>query len=103
MMTDHILISGWLEWSPEDRSAVVDLFRPMMARSQQEDGCLDYSMSPDAQHSGRIRVTELWTSEKSLADHLAADHTQEFRRAVSAYERTGRSLQKHTIASSVPM
>lgn len=67
-----IIVAGYVEVAPSDR-------RPFLARAAEaiiacrsQEGCLDYSLSKDAESPGTVRIFELWADEGSLERHVAS-------------------------------
>ena len=98
-----VIVSGWIDWVPGDREEVLKHFSVVAEVTRAEEGCLDYSATPDLDMPGRVRVFEHWADESVLRAHLTLPHVQVFRQAVSSLTRTGRQISLHTLASSSPM
>ena len=78
--------------------AVLAAFVDCAKASREEDGCLDYWVTPDPENAGRLNVFERWTSEKHLAAHFRTAHIGTFRAAIEAYPRNARSLHRYFVA-----
>lgn len=98
-----VIVSGWIDFVPEDRVRALDAFAVVVARSREEPGCIDYAFTPDPDLPGRVRVFEHWDSDASLTEHLQLPHVLELRAALSGLTRTGRSMTHHTVAASRSM
>jgi quinol monooxygenase YgiN len=101
--TSPVIVSGWIDWEPDERDEALRHFREVAAVSRLEAGCVDYAVAPDPDTPGRVRVFEHWTSEPVLREHLALPHVTAFRDAVAGLHRTGRDIALHRVASSEPM
>lgn len=98
-MVEEFVISGWFDYG-EHRDQVLTEFVECARRSREEPGCLDYWVAPDPELPGRLHVFERWTSEADLVEHFKTPQVADFRAAVSAYQRTERSVQRHFLARS---
>jgi quinol monooxygenase YgiN len=103
-MADEIIVSGWMDYAPGDRGAMLAALVELGRRTREEEpGCLDYAMTADPDDGRRIRVYEHWTSRQALDEHFTTPHIKDFRTAVSGLTRVGVSLTAHTVAASHPM
>ncbi|MER6418516.1 putative quinol monooxygenase [Streptomyces sp. NPDC001137] len=103
-MAEEIIVAGWMDYEPADRTAVLKALVELGRRTREaEPGCLDYAMTPDPGDEGRIRVFEHWTSRQALDEHFSTPHIKDFRAAVAGVTRVGVSLTAHTVAESQPM
>ena len=98
-MAEEFIIAGWLDYGT-NRDAVLRHFADVARKSREETGCLDYVVCADTDQSGRIVVFERWASEQDLIEHFKTSHIADFRAAIAAYPRTGRSLRRYYIARS---
>lgn len=102
-MVAEIVITGWIDYEPSDRADVLKHFAEVARLSREEAGCIDYAVTADVDDGRRVRVFEHWVSDAALAEHLATGHVVAFKAAVADRKSSGRSLRKHSIASSTPM
>lgn len=98
-----IVIAGTFNVDPEDRDAFLAAARDVMAGTLQEEGCHEYSFTPDVLDPGVVRLFEKWESEANLEPHMKADHIRAFGRALKPLKITGRSLTVYEVASEKPM
>ena len=89
----QVIIAGWMDYAGH-RDEVLRLLQRVGAATLDEAGCLDYSMSADANDDGRIRVFEHWSSPEALADHLETQHVKDFRAAITGFPRVDRRLHR---------
>ncbi len=68
-----IVIAGEVDFPPENRAAVLDGARDLIAAALAEPGCGHYAWSADAFDPGRVHVFEEWDTEANLAAHFAGD------------------------------
>jgi quinol monooxygenase YgiN len=95
----EVIIAGWMDYSIH-RDEVLGHLLAVGRATREEPGCLDYTMSPDADDPGRIRVFERWVSQEALDDHLTKKHVLDFRGAISGIARTDRSLHRFAVAGT---
>lgn len=96
-MAEEFIIAGWLDYGP-GRDQVLEHFTVVAAASRGEPGCLDYVVSADPEHPGRVVVFERWATEQDLAAHFRTPHIAAFREAVRPYPRSGRSVRRYFVA-----
>jgi quinol monooxygenase YgiN len=65
-----IIVAGYVDFAPEERSTFLDLAQDAIKRCRAEEGCLEYSFNEDRLDPGRVRVLEIWDGEESLRRHL---------------------------------
>lgn len=99
----EVVVAGWIDWAPQDRRRVLELFAACAATSRKEPGCVDYCVTADVASDARVRVFEHWVSDEALVEHLATPHVRELREQVAVLSRGDRSLSKLTVATSEPM
>ncbi len=73
-----ILISGYLDYRPEERDAVVAGLVEVSTRSRQDSGCIDYWWAEDLETPGRFRFLECWESEEQFAANRDQPYEHEF-------------------------
>ncbi|HVX22623.1 MAG TPA: putative quinol monooxygenase [Acidimicrobiales bacterium] len=78
MSDSNIAIMGYIEVAPEDRERWLELAVPLVAKTRQEPGALDYSIGADLVEPGRIILHERYTSLEALKEHMASKHFQTF-------------------------
>lgn len=61
-----------------------DLFRKIVQRSRQDEGCLRFVAYEDKETEGVFTLNEEWADEASLQAHLASEHVQASFRAIEA-------------------
>jgi quinol monooxygenase YgiN len=61
-----IIIAGHTLTEAGGRDAAVRAFRDLLERARKQDGCLDFSISPDALDEERTNLFELWRDQESL-------------------------------------
>ena len=73
-----ILISGFLDYRPEERDEVIAGLVEVSKRSQADPGCVDYWWAADLETPGRFRFFECWESEEQFAAHRGQPYEVEF-------------------------
>ena len=71
-MPTRIIISGTVDFPPENVAPALAAGKPLIEGALTEEGCLDYDWCPDPLNPGRVRVFERWASEEALAAHFKA-------------------------------
>lgn len=61
-----IIIAGYTMTDADKRDGAVDAFRGMVERARTYDGCLDFSISPDAVDPERVNLFERWRDQAAL-------------------------------------
>lgn len=61
-----IIIAGYTRTETDKRDGAVEAFRGMVERARAQDGCLDFSISPDAVDPERINLFECWRDQSAL-------------------------------------
>lgn len=96
-MAEEFIIAGWMDYGVH-RDQVLQHFSVCAAASRGEPGCLDYTVSADAEHPGRVVVFERWAGQDDLVEHFKTPHITAFRKAIEPYPRSGRSLRRYFVA-----
>ena len=60
--TEEFIIAGWMDYGPH-RDQVLHHFGVCAAASRDEPGCLDYTVTADLEHPGRVVVFERWVGQ----------------------------------------
>ena len=76
-----IIIGGTIQFETDDREALFEAIRTMMAASQAEEGCLAYEFSPDISKPNVLHLYEVWESAEALEAHGQSAHMAAFREA----------------------
>jgi quinol monooxygenase YgiN len=94
-----LIVAGTVRAPPGN----IDAFRPhmaaMMAASQAEEGCLDYTYAEDVAEPGLIHVFERWTSQDALDAHFQTPHMAAWRAAWPGFGVSDRKLFAYEVAS----
>lgn len=89
---EPVVIGGRIQWPEELHEEIAGVLVALMARSRQDEGCLEYQWSSDLEHRGAFWFFEAWASQASYEHHRSADYEHEFMvqhasRAISAAAR----------------
>jgi quinol monooxygenase YgiN len=98
-MPNEFIIAGWMDYGPH-RDEVLAHFGVCAAASRAEPGCLDYLVSADPDHPGRVVVFERWAGQDDLVEHFRQPHIAAFRDAIKPYPRSGRSMYRYFVSSA---
>jgi quinol monooxygenase YgiN len=61
-----IIIAGYTRMEQDKRDTAVAAFAAMIRKAREQDGCLDFSISPDPVDPDRTNVFECWRDRESL-------------------------------------
>jgi quinol monooxygenase YgiN len=88
-----VIVAGWIDVDASQRDHYLVARREAMLASRDEPGCIDYVLSLDPIHPGRVRLFECWRTREDLDEHLKVFRSrppaQSFRvnaREVNIYE-----------------
>lgn len=87
-----IIVMGTFRMPEENVAAALPLAAKVVAATQSEDGCIQYSYSRDLTDTGLFHVAERWRDRAALTAHFRALHM-----AVWAQERAGLGLYDRNI------
>ena len=73
-----ILLSGYLQYRPEERDDVIAGLVEVARRSREDPGCVDYWWAEDLVTPGIFRFLECWESEEQFAAHRNQPYELEF-------------------------
>jgi quinol monooxygenase YgiN len=82
-----VVISGEIDFPPENRDAALAGAKDLIDMALAEKGCRHYTWTADPYLPGRIHVFEEWETAEDLAAHLVAE----------PYYKMGAHLGSHTI------
>ena len=69
-----IRINVFVQVSVENRAAVLEAAKELVAGSLKDNGCIAYDIFESATRKDVLLICETWTDEESLAAHEKADH-----------------------------
>ncbi len=73
-----ILLSGFIDYRPEERDEVVAGLVEVAKRSRDDAGCVDYWWAEDLETAGRFRFFECWESEELFTAHRNQPYEHDF-------------------------
>jgi len=73
-----LVISGMLEFKPEDRDFVLAGLVDITERSRKDPGCIDYWWAEEVDVPNRFRFFEVWESREVFESHRDMPHEHDF-------------------------
>jgi quinol monooxygenase YgiN len=73
-----ILLSGFLDYRPEERDDVVAGLADVAKRSREDAGCIEYWWAEDVETPCRFRFFECWESDEAFTAHRGRPYEHEF-------------------------
>lgn len=77
-MSDQILVTGTLDFNPDNHDTVVAALIGLMETTRAEEGNIGYTFSADLLDRGRFHVVEQWESQDAMDSHMGSAHMAEF-------------------------
>jgi hypothetical protein len=87
-----IIVMGSFRMPEEHIEATLPMARTVVAATQSEDGCIQYSYSRDIDDPTLFHISERWRDRAALAAHFKSPHM-----AVWAEQRAGLGLYDRNI------
>jgi quinol monooxygenase YgiN len=94
-----LIVAGTVRVPPQNVAAFRPHMAAMMAASQGEDGCLDYTYAEDVAEPGLIHVFERWRDQAALDAHFTTPHMAAWRAAWPGFGVSDRRLFAYEVAS----
>lgn len=94
-----IAISAKVTIDPQFADAYIDAAKPIIPLSRQEDGCNHYAFGRDVDDRGIIWISEEWTSEQALMNHLKSPHIVDFLEKTATMKLLGLEVRKYDVRS----
>lgn len=99
-----LIVSGIIEFDPDDHDAASDLFRPLVADTLAEPGNITYGFWADLDRRGRFRVYEEWESTEAMTEHMASAHMADFLTGIGTLRVTGGTgIFQHSASDTVQL
>lgn len=92
-----IAISAKITVDPHSADAYVDAARQIIPLSRAETGCNHYAFGRDIDHPNIVWITEEWTSEEALREHLATPHIVAFLARTEALKLLAVDVKKYDV------
>lgn len=73
-----VIVAGSILVDPRQIDRFVQAVVPLTQKTNQEVGCLHYTLAVDDAAKGEIVVLERWSDEPALRAHLATEHVRVF-------------------------
>mmetsp|Transcript_67000 Transcript_67000/g.106542 ORF Transcript_67000/g.106542 Transcript_67000/m.106542 type:complete len:110 (-) Transcript_67000:29-358(-) len=74
--TVHVIVT--MEIRDTKLNKFLEAAKPMVARTNKEQGCIRYNIHQDKKNPMKIVMVEEWESQQSLTQHLRQEHVREF-------------------------
>lgn len=98
-----IVITGEIEFHPEDAWPATGLALRLMEAAAAEDGCITYGFYADIMNPRKFRIYEEWRDEAALAAHGAAPELAALRRKLAALRVVKRRLRRMNVETVAPI
>jgi len=99
-----LIVSGVIEFDPEDHAAAEELFRPLVADTLAEPGNVTYGFWADIDQPGRFRVYEEWESTDAMAEHMGSAHMAAFLGGIGTLRVVGGTgIFQHTVTDTTQL
>ncbi|QIE54843.1 antibiotic biosynthesis monooxygenase [Pikeienuella piscinae] len=92
-----IVITGEIEFHPEDAWPAMSAALAMMESSAAEDGCFVYRFYADILNPRRFRVYEEWRDEAALQAHFRSPHMAVFQEKLGKLRVLDRRLYRMSV------
>jgi quinol monooxygenase YgiN len=73
-----LVVSGMLEFKPEDRDFVLGGLVAITAKSRKDEGCVEYWWAEEVDVPNRFRFFEAWETEELFEAHRDQPHEHDF-------------------------
>lgn len=99
-----IVISGFMQFHPDDRAAMLEAFGPIQAATRAEEpGCRQYAFSADPLDDVTVLIYEHWEDQASLEAHFAHPNFVKAGKTIGGFRRTGGSMKKYHVDAEAPI
>ena len=98
-----VLITGYVDFSPEDATAALIESKDLVAETRSQKGCVAYVWSHDPCTPGRVYVYENWESVEDLAAHLSGEYYQRMLGVLGKFEMKHTDILKYRIDHAEPV
>lgn len=98
-----IVVTGEIEFHPEDAWPAMAAALVMMEETAKEDGCIIYRFYTDILNPRRFRIYEEWRDEAALEAHFRTAHMAVFREKIGKLRTLERRLVKMKVDEATPL
>jgi quinol monooxygenase YgiN len=95
----NLIVAGTVRVPPASLGGLRPHMAAMMAASQAEDGCFDYTYAEDVTEPGLIHVFERWRDQGALDAHVKTPHMAAWRAVWPSFGVSERRLFAYEVAS----
>lgn len=94
-----IAISAKITISPDFADAYVKAALAIIPSTRKEAGCNYYAFGRDIEDSNVVLISEEWTSEQALRDHLKSPHITDFLEKTQSMKLQAVEVKKYDVRS----
>jgi quinol monooxygenase YgiN len=99
-----IVISGAMQFHPDDRTPFLEAFGPIQAATRAEEpGCLQYAFSADPLDDTSVLIYEHWQDGAALEAHFRHPNFGKAVQVIGGFRRTGGNMQKYHVDKAAPI
>lgn len=98
-----IVVTGEIEFHPEDAWPAMSAALVVMEATAKEDGCIIYRFYSDILNQRRFRVYEEWRNDAALRAHFKTPHMKVFQEKISKLRILERKLVRMEIGAVEPL
>ncbi len=98
-----VLISGELEFPPENREPALAGAKNLIEMALAERGCRHYAWTTSPHYPGRVHVFEEWDSAEDLQAHLEGDAYRGMLAHLGSFSMIGAETRKYRCDLSEPV
>jgi quinol monooxygenase YgiN len=94
-----IAISARITISPDFADAYAKAALAIIPATRKEAGCNYYAFGRDIEDSNVVLISEEWTSEQALRDHLKSPHITDFLEKTQSMKLQSVEVKKYDVSS----
>ncbi len=98
-----ILIAGEIDFPEQNRAAVLEGARDLIAMALAEKGCRSYTWTADPYDAGRVHVFEEWECAADLQAHLDGPAYRQMFSHLSGFSILAADTRKYRVEASGPV
>ena len=95
-----IVVTGELEFHPEDAWSATCAAFDLMLETQKEAGCISYRFYADIVTPHRFHVYQEWRDEAALKAHAKTPHVALFKEKLAGFRMVSRRMKKILVKKS---
>ena len=98
-----IVVTGEIEFHPEDAWPAMSAALVMMEATAHEDGCIVYRFYSDILNPRRFRIYEEWRDDAALKAHFKTPHMKIFQEKIAKLRILDRKLVRMAVDAVEPL